>query len=320
MLQQTTVKAVLPYYAAFLARFPTVEDLAAAREDDVLEAWSGLGYYQRARNLHRGAAHILDHHGGRFPHRLQEALEVPGVGRYTAAAVLSIAYGVPVAAVDGNVRRVLSRLFARTEHTTDRDLQTLADALLPRGAPGDWNQALMDLGATVCTPKSPSCGACPVSRQCRATATGRPEAFGPASRRPGPVDVRVVAFLCVEAGRILLVRTMSATPASRFWELPQTPLDWTGATSPSKAVAARYGLRIAAAARLVEVRHTITHHRIRAEARRGRLVGPLPADPEHVLWAEADRLSDIAVSGITRKLVAAVRGLHRPVADGLDSF
>jgi hypothetical protein len=119
----------------------------------------------------------------------------------------------------------------------------------------------------------------------------------------------VVAFLCVDAGRILLVRTMGASPASRLWELPQTSLSWTGGTAPSREVAARYGLRIAAVTRLVEVRHAITNRRIRAEAWTGRLAGPAPADPEHVLWASVERLSSLAVSGITRKLVAAVPGL-----------
>lgn len=306
MLQQTTVKAVVPYYQAFLARFPTLRALAAANEDEVLAAWSGLGYYQRARNLRRGAAHVASHHGGRFPRELSAALAVPGVGRYTAAAVLSIAYEAPWAAVDGNIARVLSRLLARKGGATARALQSAADRLLAAEAPGDWNQALMDLGATVCTPRSPSCETCPVSRYCRAVATGRPEAFSPRIKRARLVDARVVAVVCTRAGRILLARAMDGGPVSRLWELPQTPLEWRGRPSPSAAIATRYGLRVAAVAKLVEVQHAITNRRIRAEAWTGQLLDPVPAGRDGTLWAAPRRLPSLPVSGITRKLLDAL--------------
>jgi A/G-specific adenine glycosylase len=257
-------------------------------------------------NLRRGAALLLASHGGRFPRSLAEALALPGVGRYTAAAVLSIAYGLPLAALDGNVRRVLSRLFARTGRATEHDLQALADWLLAVEAPGDWNQALMDLGATVCTPKSPSCRACPVVRHCRAAEMGRPDAFPVLRQRTSLVDTRVVAFVCARAGRILLARAMDGGPVSRLWQLPQTPLDWSGRGAPSAAVAARYGLRLSGLERLVQVRHAITNRRIRAEAWSGRLLGRVPADPDRFLWADPECLLSLPVSGITRKLARAV--------------
>ncbi|MFZ0334425.1 MAG: A/G-specific adenine glycosylase, partial [Candidatus Acidiferrales bacterium] len=172
MLQQTRIAAVLPYYERFLARFPTVRTLARARESEVLKYWAGLGYYSRARNLHRSAKQIVAKHNAQFPPNVDRALALPGIGRYTAAAILSIAFDVPLAALDGNVARVLARLFAirgdlRAPKTWKR-LASTAQQLLPTQSPGDWNEALMELGETVCTPRSPQCARCPISRQCKA--------------------------------------------------------------------------------------------------------------------------------------------------------
>src|SRR5208282_3990217 len=170
MLQQTRIAAVLPYYDRFLKKFPSVEALAHGREHEVLKLWSGLGYYSRARNLHRAAKEIVARHSSKFPRALDAALALPGIGRYTAAAVLSIGYDVPLAVLDGNVARVLSRLGAirgdlRAPHRWRR-LSRMAQQLLAQRAPGDWNQALMELGETICTPQTPRCPACPVSRWC----------------------------------------------------------------------------------------------------------------------------------------------------------
>ncbi len=174
MLQQTRIAAVLPYYHRFLKRFPTVESLARAPQDNVLRLWSGLGYYSRARNLHRAAKEIVARHNGKFPRALEAALALPGIGRYTAAAVLSIAYDRPLAVLDGNVARVLARLGAiRGDLRAParwRHLGATAQQILAHGAPGDWNQALMELGETICTPQIPRCAVCPVSRVCLARA------------------------------------------------------------------------------------------------------------------------------------------------------
>ncbi len=194
MLQQTRVAAVLPYYRRFLARFPTMDALARARQDAVLRSWAGLGYYSRARNLHRAAKQIVAKHDGEFPRRIEDALGLPGIGPYTAAAVLSIAYGEAHAVVDGNVARVLARLGAIRGDLRRpkrwRELAAAANALLPaQAAPaasapttgaGDWNQAMMELGATLCTPRAPQCAACPVAHWCRA------HALGIALRLPAP--------------------------------------------------------------------------------------------------------------------------------------
>ena len=187
MLQQTRVTTVIPYYRRFLERFPTVQHLARARPAAVLAAWAGLGYYSRARNLHLAARRIVTRHGGKFPHELDATLALPGIGRYTAAAILSIACDQPLAALDGNVARVLARLDAmrgdlRRPAAWQR-LDAAADALLARHAPGDWNQAMMELGATVCTPQAPRCPQCPVARWCRAQALGLAERLPEARRK-----------------------------------------------------------------------------------------------------------------------------------------
>ncbi|RMF05515.1 MAG: A/G-specific adenine glycosylase, partial [Chloroflexi bacterium] len=176
MLQQTQVATVVPYYHRFLARFPTVEALAAASQEQVLKLWEGLGYYARARNLHRAAREIVEKWSGRLPQSGAQLRTLPGFGEYTAAAVASIAFGEPVAAVDGNVKRVLARLFAvETDVTRNpgaRHIGQAAQQLLESRHPGDWNQAVMELGATVCTPTSPRCAGCPLRKWCRARQLG----------------------------------------------------------------------------------------------------------------------------------------------------
>jgi len=232
MLQQTRVVAVIPYYRRFLARFPSIHALARARLDVVLRHWAGLGYYSRARNLHRAAREIVARHDGKFPKHLEEALALPGIGRYTAAAVLSIAYGEQHAVLDGNVARVLARLGAiRGElrrPATWRRLADAADALLPaQGAssagPGDWNQAMMELGATLCTPRAPQCGSCPVARWCRAHTLGIAGALPSPRQKRKPVSLTLSAAVLLNArGRTLLLRQRSdhSTLFSSLWQFP----------------------------------------------------------------------------------------------------
>src|SRR6266478_5925713 len=176
MLQQTRVAAAIPYYERFSQRFPDVHALAAAPPEEVLRLWSGLGYYSRARNLQRAAQEIVAKHGGIFPRDENDALALPGIGNYTAAAILSIAYGAKHAVLDGNVARVLARIFAVQGDLRDakrwQSLQQSADALLDTKSPSDWNQAMMELGATLCTPQSPQCLLCPVTQFCQARKLG----------------------------------------------------------------------------------------------------------------------------------------------------
>ena len=211
MLQQTRVAAVIPYYENFLARFPDVQSLARARAEAVLSHWAGLGYYSRARNLHSAAGEIVANHGGNFPNEHEAALALPGIGRYTAAAVLSIAYDKPLAVLDGNVARVLARLGALRGDlrapSTWQKLESTAQDLLAQKSPGDWNQAMMELGATVCTPKSPKCGECPIATWCRARKLGIAEQLPEARKKRTTVQVTIAAAVLIDPkGRTLLVR------------------------------------------------------------------------------------------------------------------
>lgn len=309
MLQQTTVTTVLPYYRAFLRRFPSMRALAEADIDTVLAAWSGLGYYQRARNLHRGARRIVEQHAGRFPRSLEAALQVPGVGLYTASAVLSICHGAAHAVVDGNVKRVLSRQLALRGAAWDKDAAyyNLAGDWLERQAPGDWNQALMELGATICTPRSPKCEACPVRRWCQAFALGIQERLPESKRRRPTIDVTVAAALIEERGRILLVRRLKGKLLSRMWELPQSSLESRGLPDLERDLREAHELEIEPLQLLVRARHAITFRRIKLEGYRARLKQPIPSDPERFCWIRPAELSQVAVSSSTRKLIEGTR-------------
>ena len=236
MLQQTRIAAVLPYYDRFLERFPTVRELARARESEVLKYWAGLGYYSRARNLHRAAKQIVREHAAQFPSDVTAALALPGIGRYTAAAILSIAYDVPLAALDGNVARVLARLFAvrgdLRAPKTWRKLAVAAQTLLPSRASGDWNQAMMELGETICTPRSPNCAACPIARHCKARALGIAEKLPAARRKRAPTNVHIAAAVLVDSrGNTLLTKIPGAHDSvlfSRLWQFPAVAITGNG--------------------------------------------------------------------------------------------
>jgi A/G-specific adenine glycosylase len=311
MLQQTTVKTVIPYYEAFLDRFPDAAALAAAPEETVVAAWSGLGYYHRARNLRRGAQHLAAHHGGRFPGTLEAALAVPGVGLYTASAVLSIAYGVPLPVVDGNVRRVLARLFALRgpQWLKDGPYYNLAEDVLDRERPGDWNQALMELGAMVCTPRKPACPACPARSACRARGMGLEERVPEARRRRVPVEVTVAAALVEKDGRVLMVRRPEGRLMGRMWEVPQTSLEARGLPDLARELLSRHGLAVLPGPLVGRARHAVTFRRIRVEAYRARLRRGVPADPERYRWVTPAELDSLPVSSMTRKIL---RGLSSP--------
>src|SRR5580700_2435449 len=278
MLQQTRVAAVLPYYRRFLARFPTVDALARARRETVLRSWSGLGYYSRARNLHRAAKEIAARHGGEFPRRIDDALALPGIGHYTAAAVLSIAYGEPHAVLDGNVARVLARLGAIRGDLRRpkrwRALTCAANGLLPeQGAaaaslsasvPGEWNQAMMELGATICTPRTPQCAACPVAGWCRAHALGIALRLPTQRRKPKPVRLALSAAILVDPrGRTLLLRQQSdhSSLFSNLWQFPAVKTAGPAPEKLSRCLQSAFGIT-ASLEPVPPARHTVTFRRI----------------------------------------------------------
>jgi len=268
MLQQTQVSVVLPYWEAFLRRFPDLRALADAPLDAVLAAWRGLGYYARARNLHRAAQAIVRDHGGRFPRTVEALAALPGFGRYTVGAVASIAFGLPVPVVDGNVARVLARLFALEgaagDPVREKALWRVAETLVADERPGDWNQALMELGATVCRPESPSCLLCPVREECRALALGAVERI-PAPRPRAVRRAMQLAVAVVRRGEsVLLVRREGTGLFGGLWELPALEVA-EGDDLRAALGAAWPGARVAAEP-LASVERTLTHRDLRLTA------------------------------------------------------
>lgn len=237
MLQQTTVVTVAPYFATFLARWPTVEALAAAPLEEVLSAWAGLGYYARARNLHACARAVVERHGGVFPDEEAELLALPGIGPYTAAAIASIAFERRAAPVDGNWERVIARLFAVGEQLPKAKtrLRALALTLLPDRRFGDFAQAMMDLGATLCTPRRPACGVCPWEENCQARAQGEPELYPVKATKSARPTRRGIAFLAVRPDGAVLVRTRPAKGLlGGMSEVPSTPWETQTVANPAR--------------------------------------------------------------------------------------
>jgi A/G-specific adenine glycosylase len=311
MLQQTRVAAVLPYYERFLRRFPTVEALAHARGEQVLRLWAGLGYYSRARNLHRAAKEIVTRHNGRFPHTFEAALELPGIGRYTAAAILSIAHGRPHAVLDGNVARVLARLGAiRGDLRAPRrwgGLQETAQALLAPRAAGDWNQAMMELGATICTPRAPRCAECPAARWCRAYQLGIAGEIPAGRKKRAAVRLKLAAAVLLDPrGRTLLIRNANGADAalfSRMWQFPAIEIARNPRKELTRHLEAELGVRVNSMTPASTARHSVTYREI-AFLPFVAHVERLPAIPGTRTPALA-ALQRLAVSNATRKIAAA---------------
>jgi A/G-specific adenine glycosylase len=333
MLQQTRVAAVIPYYERFLERFPDVHALAAAPQEEVLRLWSGLGYYSRARNLQHAAQEIVAKQGGIFPREEKEALALPGIGRYTAAAILSIAYGVKLAVLDGNVARVLTRIFAvqgDLRHAKRwKALQQFADPLLDQKSPSDWNQAMMELGATLCTPRSPQCLLCPVTQFCQARKLGIADSL-PARRKKRATETITLAaaILLDPRGRTLLLpppdlsrqaamQRRSATAqeqvtalVSKLWHFPTIAVR----TDPAAELKAHLSEIFPAAITKVPLevnvlptaRHAVTYRAITLRPFRI-TVSQLPrlTNSKIISLAEIISPSSLAISNLTRKAARA---------------
>lgn len=292
MLQQTTVAAVGPYFARFLETWPTVADLAAAPRDDVLSAWAGLGYYSRARNLH-AAAQILAADG--YPATEAGYLKLPGVGAYTAAAIAAIAYGHPTNVVDGNVERVMARLYAVETPLPDAkpQLKKLAAALVADDRPGDWPQALMDLGATVCTPKSPKCGQCPWQSPCAAFATGQPETYPRRAAKAERPQRYGAVYRIARDNQFWLVRRpdkgllggMAALPTTE-WRAKKFTRAEAFANAPIKAEWKKTG----------QVQHVFTHFALTLDVYEANC-----APPNDGWWGDASALPTVFKKAVTKE-------------------
>ena len=301
MLQQTTVQAVAPYFAAFLARWPNVAALAAAPVEEVMLAWAGLGYYARARNLHACAKVVAQWRGGQFPDDQADLRQLPGIGEYTAAAIAAIAFDKPAVVVDGNVERVMARLFAVTQPlpAAKAELKRLAASLAPTARPGDYAQASMDLGATLCTPTSPACGICPWMEACEGRRLGIAAQLPAKLAKPERPTRRGIAFWTLaKDGSVLLRRRPPEGLLGGMMEVPSTPwrpeawdLDQAVREAP-----------LAAEWRLLpgQIRHTFTHFHLDLAVAVGR-AGPKSA--ARGIWCSLDRLEDQALPTVMRKVV-----------------
>ena len=307
VLQQTRVETAIPYYERLLGRFPTPRALAEGSEDELLALWSGLGYYRRARRLRAAAARVVAA-GGAIPSSARELAALPGVGPYTAAAVASIAFGEAVPVLDGNVARVLARRLALAEgaHTAAgrRELAAAAARLLDPARPGDSNQALMELGATVCTPRRPACECCPLLDGCRAAAAGAAESFPLPRPRPAARRERLTAAWVEDgSGRLLLARRAAGEALlAGLWELPTVAV--RGPRRSEAALAARFGGRWRVGARRAELRHSITFRLLEIELRTARWQPDGVGEPAALAWHLPARARELALTGATRKLLA----------------
>ena len=297
MLQQTGAAVVGLYFERFVARWPTVEALAAASLDEVLGEWQGLGYYARARNLHAAARQIAERHGGRLPEDEAGLRALPGVGAYSAAAIAAIAHDRKAVAVDGNVERVMARLFAIETPlpAAKAEIRRAAAGLTPDRRPGDYAQAVMDLGATVCLPRAPRCDACPWTDACRGRAAGIAERLpAKAAKPPRPVRRGIAWWTEDGAGRVLLRRRPERGLLGGMMEVPSGPWVETGAPPEEPPMAGAWRPLDAV------MRHGFTHFILELELRAGAAAGP---PPEHCLWAPIDRLDRYALPTAMKKVV-----------------
>ncbi len=312
MLQQTTVAAVAPRFERFMARFPDWNALAAARPAAVLAEWAGLGYYRRARNLHALAREVVAR-GGEFPRDLDEALALPGVGAYTAGAILSLAHGIALPAVDGNVIRVIARHDGRPfrpgSAADRRAIEAIVMRHLPARRPGDFNEALMELGATTCTPRAPACPACPLARTCVARQAGRQEDFPARAKRPPMRRVSAAAAVILRRNRILLRRRpANSALMPGLWELPGGTCDGTPAAA---YVAAQVLPALGGGVVLGEmgrVRHVVTHRSITLSLVRCRLERP-PRSVGDLRWSTPEAATSLGLTAATTRALRLLAGV-----------
>lgn len=315
MLQQTQVQSVIPYYGRFLKKFPNIPALANAGTDAVLRLWAGLGYYSRARNLQAAARIIVERFGGAFPGNYADILALPGIGRYTAAAIASIAFGQAYAVVDGNVSRVLTRLLGISGEPKSIAVQSrlweAAQRLLPASRPGDFNQAVMELGATICTPRQPECSSCPWTRHCWARQQGRQESL-PEKARGGPARKSHQAAVVVRhRGRYLILRRSSQRLLKDFWEFPSVELHnrQTASEMAARLASEACGLKINSVEPLMTVKHSITTRRIelqvfQAEVERGAILEPNAPGRR---WVGLKDLGRYAFASAAQRILAELR-------------
>jgi A/G-specific adenine glycosylase len=322
MLQQTRVDQVVPYYLRWMRRFPSLKSLADAPQQDVLKVWEGLGYYARARNLHRAAQHIRENHSGRFPRNYTDLLALPGIGPYTAAAIASLAYNEDVAVLDGNLYRVLSRLYAGTEDVSRpasrKIFQARADELLPRGRAGEFNEAMMELGAIICTPRQPSCERCPLRKVCSVRQQQLDPQIFPRKQKKAKVPTVHVgaAVLQNRKGEVLIAQRRQNQMLGGLWEFPG------GKREPDESIEAciarelkeELGVTIEVGPHLMEVRHAYSHFKLIMQVHFGRILRgrPRPIECADYRWCTIDALDDFPFSKADLHVIDRLRQNLKP--------
>lgn len=312
MLQQTQVETVKPYFARFLEAFPTVADLAAAPEQEVLRLWEGLGYYRRARGLHAAAKVLVAEHEARFPRDVAALQKLPGVGRYTAGAIASIAFDLPAPILEANTIRLFTRLTAYrgdpTSTAGQKYLWGVAEQLVPQQGASRFNQALMELGALVCTPKAPNCQACPLARQCEANRQGLVELLQPTTKKLKFIDVSEAAVVVYKGGEVLVRQCGPGERWSGLWDFPRFAVESEGPLFAqdelAKKVAEQTGVQVRGASHLKTLKHGVTRHRITldcytAQRSGGRLKSTADSPTR---WIDPAGLSELPLSVTGRKI------------------
>jgi A/G-specific adenine glycosylase len=314
MLQQTQVETVIPYYLRFLTKFPSVRALAEARPDEVLKLWENLGYYSRARHLHAAAKEIVLRWGDRLPKERKDLLDLPGIGEYTADAILSIAFAQPVAAVDGNVSRVISRLFALGKPLgspeSREQVRNRANHLLSKKLPGQFNQAMMDLGATVCTPRTPACVSCPLKGLCKAKDLGRHEQLPVAKKKPALSHKHMIAAILFDRKkRVLVVQRPPLGLLGGLWKFPGGERGEREVLEEAlvRTLREELGLHVRVAKTMGSIKHAYTHFRVTFHVYRCAIVRGRPKSPEgrKWKWVSAEELHALALSKAERKILAS---------------
>jgi len=319
MLQQTTVTAVVPYFERFLKRFPNIQTLAAANEEDVLKYWEGLGYYSRARNIHKTACLLVEQQGGQFPDDVAELQKLPGIGRYTAGAIASFAFNQRAPIVEANTLRLYSRLLGYAENPRSSAGQKLlwefAEKILPQKSPGQFNQAVMDLGATVCTPKAPSCPHCPVKNCCAAFANNLQESIPVPAVRPKITHVEEASVAVGKRGKFLLVKRPEGERWAGLWDFPRFELPETNGITAGNyqelefQLADQFGLETAIETVVTEIVHSVTRYRIRLYCLQGSVVsGRIKSNGTETAWVSPTRFEEYPLSVTGRKFATLLAG------------
>lgn len=321
MLQQTQVSTVIPYYVEFLKKYPTIDDLAKAKDQDVLKAWEGLGYYSRVRNMHKAARIVMEHHEGELPESFDEILKLPGIGRYTAGAICSIAFGQRKPVLDGNVIRVLSRLFAVEKDPGSpvgkNIFWKLAEEVLPAWDPGLFNEALMELGALVCTPRRPLCHECPLSSQCIAFRTDRQLDLPVRKKRQPTPHYNIGAGLIWKEGKLLITRRKENGLLGGLWEFPGGKQE-DGETIPQcveREINEELGIQVESIEHFMTVKHAYTHFRITLQIYHCRWLEGTPSchSCTDFRWVNPSQLDQFPFPRANRRIIERMQELPKNI-------